>query len=183
MASLRFATVRDLFDAFSTVKDDVSAEPNDEPSVTFLRSLVEKGDWAKAISFCAYLLPRREAVWWGCQTLRAIQQANPAGAAALNVAEAWVHAPEESLRRQALDLASRSDPAQPTTWMALAAGWSGGSIAPPEMRSVPPAPYQTARAIRAGLLIAMAATPNDEILKVLPRCVENAIELVVSRSA
>ena len=70
MASLRFPTVSDLYGAFPTAKDDVGTDPGNEPPLTFLQSLVEKESWDKAVSFCAYLLPRREAVWWGCQSLR-----------------------------------------------------------------------------------------------------------------
>ena len=71
MASLRFPTVADLYDAFPAAQDDVGIEPSGEPSLTFLRALVAREAWIRH-SFCAYLLPRREAVWWGCQSVRRI---------------------------------------------------------------------------------------------------------------
>ena len=179
MASLRFLTVRDLYEAFPIAQDDVGAAPSDDPSLDFLRSLVTKAAWGPAVSFCAYLLPRREAVWWGCQTLRRIQpQRSAADNAAIGIAEDWVHEPEEDRRIAALQLGQQSDYRAPATWMALAAGWSGGSVAPGFTAPAPP--YQTARAIRAGLMIAMAEVPNTEMGKVLKPPLEEGIALAVA---
>ena len=160
MTSVRFATVSDLYDAFPTARRCRSARAR-EPSLTFLQSLVEERV-GQAVSFCAYLLPRREAVWWGCQSLRALR--HPYERPRLRRLTPPRPGSTSRTKSRARGARARKPrrPGLPATWMALAAGWSGGSIAPPEMRSVPPAPYQTARAIRAGLLIAMAATPNDE---------------------
>jgi hypothetical protein len=183
MPAIRFATIADLYDTFPTAPADVGAPRSDTPSLTFLQSLVATGSWSPAVSFCAYLLPRREAVWWGCQSLRRMQpQRTPPEAAALAAAEAWVREPEEHLRRAALDRGTEGDAGWPATWMALAAGWSGGSIAAPEFGIVPVAPYQTARAIRAGLLIAMADIPSAETPELLKPCIEAAIDLAVGRS-
>jgi hypothetical protein len=129
MTSTRFATVRDLYQAFPVAQDDVGAEPSDEPTLEFLRELVAKENWDAAVSYCAYLLPRREAVWWGCQSLRMMQPHRaPQDNAAIEVAESWVREPEEPRRREALNLGSQGDTRSPATWMAIAAGWSGGSI-------------------------------------------------------
>jgi len=178
MASLRFPTVSDLYGAFPTAKDDVGTDPGNEPPLTFLQSLVEKESWDKAVSFCAYLLPRREAVWWGCQSLRRVKaQFPPAELAALDAAEAWVREPEENFRRAALAVGNQNDGALPAVWMALAAGWSGGSILPPEYSAVQAPPHQTARAVRTGILIAMSQLPAAEIPRLIRPCIESGIEL------
>jgi hypothetical protein len=178
MASLRFTTVRDLYDAFPTAADDVGVPPSDEHSLAFLQSLVAKGSWNAAVSFCAYLLPRREAVWWGCQSLRHVKpQAAPSEASALEAAEAWVREPEEDVRREALKRGMQGDGQMPATWMALAAGWSGGSIAPPEFGVLPAGPHQTARAVRAGLLIALSQVASEDIPRLLKPCLDGAIAL------
>jgi hypothetical protein len=180
MASLRFLTVRDLYEAFPIAQGDVGAAPSDEPSLDFLRSLVTKEAWGPAVSFCAYLLPRREAVWWGCQSLRQIQPRRAAKEAqALDTAEEWVREPEEDRRMAALNVGREGDYGAPATWMALAAGWSGGSVAP-GFTNAPAPPYQTARAIRAGLMIAMAGVPNTDMSRVLTPCLEEGIALAVS---
>jgi len=97
--------------------------------------------------------------------------------AALDAAEAWVREPEENFRRAALAVGNQSDGALPAVWMALAAGWSGGSIVPPEYGAVQAPPYQTARAVRTGILIAMSQLPATEIPRLIRPCIESGIEL------
>jgi|SRR5687768_9888803 hypothetical protein len=182
MASLRFATMRDLYEAFPVAQDDVGAEPCDEPALDFLRRLAEEEKWEAALAYCAYLLPRRQAVWWGCQSLRRIQpHRTPKDTAAIEIAEAWVRDPEEQNRRAALDYGTEGDHRAPATWMALAAGWSGGSVVPLEIGVAYAAPYQTARAIRAGLMIAMSYVATDDIPRLMRPCIENGIELSIER--
>ena len=166
MPGPRFVTVRDLYEAFPAARQDVGREPSDEPSLAFLNGLVANGAFAQAMSYCVYLLPRREAVWWGCETLRRlIPNQSAKDEAALEAAEAWVFQTDEARRIEALTVGTQGDGRSPATWMARAAGWSGGNVVPPELGSAPAPPDQTARALRAGLLIALAhiskgARPN-----------------------
>ena len=44
----------------------------------------------------------------------------------------------------------------PGVWIALAAGWSGGSMVGPDAMPVAPPPYLTARAVNAGVLSVLA---------------------------
>ena len=144
----------------------------------FLRSLIEKEQWDAGVSFCAYLLPRREAVWWGCQSLRRLKpELSQAGLAPIEAAEAWVREPEDEIRREALRVGMRSDTLQPAAWMALAAGWSGGSIIPPEYGVLEAGPEQTARAVRAGILIAMTQIPTEQFPELVKPCLDGGIAL------
>jgi hypothetical protein len=178
MALLRFPRVRDLYDAFPTALDDVGIPASDEPCLALLRSLITREAWNPAISFCAYMLPRREAVSWGCQSLRSMQpQLSQAEATTLNAAEAWAREPEEAFRRAALELGTRGDAGLPASWMALAAGWSGGSIVPPEYAPVRAPPEQTARAVRTGLFIAIAGIPVEDVPAILKPCIEQGATL------
>lgn len=183
MALLRFPTVRDLYDAFPTALDDVGLPATDEECMALLRSLTTSEAWNSAISLCAYLLPRRQAVWWGCRSLRSMQpQLSRSEAAILDVAEAWVREPDEAHRRKVLDIGTRADGRLPATWIALAAGWSGGSIVPPEFPFLRAPPEQTARAVRAGLLIAISRIPNKDLRGAVPPCIERGIALVFASS-
>ncbi len=180
MNSLRFATARDLYETFPTAREDVGTPASDEDSLVFLQSLVAAGAWQSAVSFCTYLLARREAVWWGCQSLRRMTpQAAVPETTALDAAEAWVHAPEEELRCNALKVGMLGDGGTPGTWMALAAGWSGGSIVPPEFAKIPAGPHLTARAVRAGVLIALTRVAEHEVPALMGPCIEKAIELAL----
>ena len=99
---LRFTTARQVFEAFPTAASDIEVEPADEAPLDFARKLLAPGRRFESIVYLAYLLPRREAVWWGCQCVRAIS-GNKADDALL-AAEAWVRDPDETTRRAALDI-------------------------------------------------------------------------------
>jgi hypothetical protein len=179
MGALRFETVQSLFDAFETAPVDIGGEADDTPVLIALQSAIDGKAWDRAISLCAYLLPRREAVWWGCQSLRHIRpEASAAESAAIEAAEAWVKDPGDDLRRAALRGGMLGDGRLPATWMALAAGWSGGSVMPPEYGPAPVEPYQTARAVRAGLLIALVEVLSDDVASILTPCFGEAFELL-----
>ena len=83
--------------------------------------------------------------------------------------------PEENFAtRRALKVGMLTDGGLPAAWMALAAGWSGGSIVPPEYGFSAAGPHQTARAVRAGIMIEMTQTLSDQVSAVLKPCVDSA---------
>src|SRR6266567_2247064 len=156
MARLRFETVRDVFEAFPIAEHELNIEPNDEPSLRFLETLVSSGEFDKAVGFCAFLLPRREAVWWGCRAVRMlVPNLSAEEAKAIRVAEDWVHEPEEDRRAAALETGRIGSSKLPSTYLALAAGWSGRSMSLGDGgETIPVAPHQTARVVRAAVLVA-----------------------------
>jgi hypothetical protein len=177
MPIIRFATARDVFEAFPTARQDVDAEPSDLPSLRYLQSLAG-GDLNRAVAFCAYLLPRREAIWWGCRCLKSLAPNLPAEEAALlKCAEDWVDVPEEDRRLAALESGMRSNKRWPSTWLSLAAGWSGGNILPGMQAIAPPPPQQTARAVRAAVLTAVSRLAPAERIAGLLGCIEDGIRI------
>lgn len=183
MNDVRFTTVRDLYDAFETAEEDVGQPACDIHSLEFLRTLKRDRQWSAAISFCAYLLPRRAAVAWGCRALRRVLPRTAADDdKALAFAEAWVEEPQELQRRKALALGNQSNMKVATTWLALAAGWSGGSVVPAESGHIPATPEQTARAIRGGLLMARARLPQETADAILAAWIEDGIRLATGES-
>jgi hypothetical protein len=168
---LRFSTARQVFEAFPTVATDVEAQPADEAPLEFARKLL--GRRFEAIVYIAYLLPRREAVWWGCQCVRAL--AGNKVDDALLAAEAWVRGPDDTTRRAALNLGWTRDPRIATTWLALAAGQSGGSISPEDAHPVAPPPQATAVDVKAAVILAIAQTPPLGQSAWLSACVEAGI--------
>ena len=109
-----------------------------------------------AIAYFAYLLPRREAVWWGIQCVRALK-GTAAPDVALQAADRWVRIPEEDTRVAALSVAGSASRRASTTWLALAAAWSGGEIAPNARAK----PHLTAKAVRAAIVLALAEANAD----------------------
>jgi hypothetical protein len=178
MSQVRFATVRDLFDSFPSAVADVGAADEDLNALDFLRRLVASHQWEPAISFCAYLLPRRAAVAWASRSIRRMLSApRPDEDRMLGFAEAWVEDPEEPRRRKVLAAGTVGDAKSPATWVALGAGWSGGSVVPEEMGYVAADPEQTAKAVRVALFIALSRLEAKEKQRVMTACLQDGIQL------
>lgn len=122
----------------------------------FLGLLEERGLLIDAIAFLARALPKREAVWWACMCIRETMppDAEEPVRAALSAAEAWVYRPVEERRRAAMAAAEAASYESPESWAAMAAFWSGGSMAPPEAPIVPPGDDLTAHAVASAILLA-----------------------------
>ena len=177
MSQARFATVRDLFDSYPSAASDVGAAEEGMRSLDFVRALVAQKDWQPAVSFCAYLLPRRVAVAWACRSIRRIiGTPRPDEERMLGFAEDWVAEPEEPRRRKALASGTMGDTKSPATWAVLAAGWSGGSIVPEEMGYSPADPEQTAKAVRVALFIAMSRLEGEAKHRVMTACLQDGIQ-------
>lgn len=156
MPFVRFATARALFESYPEVETKISVAPTDHPPIDFAKGLLSSGKLADAVTFCAYLLPRREAVWWACTSVRTlhpdIQREDADG---LRAAEAWVATPDDEHRRAALAVGSAGDSNHSATWLALAAGWSGG-VETSGTRQLPIPAYMTARAARIAVFLSAA---------------------------
>jgi hypothetical protein len=174
MSRLRFTTAREVFETFPSALKLVTVAPTSERPLAFLAKLAQGPEPKDAVSFCAFLLPRRETVWWVVQSLRAMQ---PPGRqdAALGAAEAWVRNPDDALRRAALAAGEAGDPEQPSTWAAWAAGYSGGSMV--ASHSVPCPPDLTGKMARVAVLTALGRLPRDARDAALRSCVEACIRL------
>lgn len=160
---LRFRTAKELFNAFATAADDMKVAPTEESSVVFCRKLLDGSIPEEAVTFCAYLLPRHIAVRWGHQCLvRLVETLDEQDRHMLALAEAWVSEPEEDNRYAALDAAMATQVKTPGVWIALAVGWSGGSLAPRGLSVVTPPPHLTPRAVNTAILAALARVPVDK---------------------
>lgn len=148
---------------------DLSAEakalfaPN-APTSAYLKALIDAELYADAIRLLGMALPRREAVWWGCLAARGALPPEPAPAdgAALEAAEAWVFRPTEENRRACFAPAEAMNFETACANAAMAAFWSGGSLAPPDAAVVvPPGDGLTGTAAAAAVLLAAAAVPKE----------------------
>src|SRR3974390_2972918 len=112
MSRLRFATARALYEAFPPAVTRLKAAATDDAPLVFLKDLSEREKVDDAVTFCAYLLPRREAVGGACgggRRLSMLGASEPRRPAGLGAAEAWVREPDEAHRSAALDVGLRGD--------------------------------------------------------------------------
>jgi hypothetical protein len=120
-----------------------------------VESLLAHQQYAAAIDFLAHALPPREAVWWGCLCLRhaAAQKLPPAEEAACKAAVEWVMEPTDGNRKAAQVSGEKAGLGTPAGGLALAATWTGGSLAPPNAPAVPPGRFMPAKAVAGAVLL------------------------------
>jgi Family of unknown function (DUF6931) len=171
---IRFATARSVFEAFPDL-DHVAARPADDiDPLDHARALLASSRPREAVLFLSHLLPRREAVWWAAQCVRALIGEDGADEA-LRAAETWVRAPEDENRRVALSVANASDRRKPTTWLAFAAGWSGGSILAPDQKPMPAPPGACAMSANTAIMMGVAAGDPRSVVRRMAACAEAGV--------
>ena len=178
MSQIRFATARDVIDSFTLAPSTITEPPTDAQPLDFLRDLVSKGKLEQALTFCGYLLPRREAVWWACRSVRALTAGTRNGNSdGLKLAEAWVSDPSAEHRKAAEDFANIADKNDPMTWLASAAAWSGGVISMGRGPAIAPPPERTPHAAQVAILLSARVLSPDERRTKLIACIEDGAKL------
>ena len=148
-------------------------------TVQFLNQLVSEKKLDEAVQFLAFALPPREATWWACMCARAQlhDPIAPALLAALEASEAWVRRPTEENRRAAMASAQATQFDSPAVWAAVAAFWSGGSLAPPELPVVPPAPHLNGVAVAGAVRLAAVQTEPQKADEKRARYIAAAVDI------
>jgi hypothetical protein len=171
---IRFASARDVFEAFPDLGRVVAPPADDTTPLDYARALMAAPSPNDAVVFLAHLLPRREAMWWAIQCVRALLGAD-ADDEALRAADAWVRTPEEDTRRAALAAYNGRDPKAPTTWLAYAAGWSGGSVTGPDKDPMPAPPTACAMGVQTAVILAACAGDPLGVVDRLKACAEAGV--------
>jgi hypothetical protein len=145
---------------------DVDASPLLREGMTaeeFLAALIEQGQLRDAVTFMSCALPKREALWWAylCARQSAAEALSATDADALNAALRWVLDPSEEHRRAAMPAAEATEYATPPGLVALGTFFTGGSMAPPDLSPVPPAPELTARSVCGAVMLAAVITEPE----------------------
>ena len=171
---IRFATARNVYESFSDLRRVAAPPEDDSAPLDYARALVSSPRPSDAILFMAHLLPRREAVWWAIQCVRAMlgQRAEDE---ALRVAEKWVRAPEEDTRRAALAAFDAGDQKAAMTWLAFAAGWSGGSVTAPDKDPLPAPPSACAMGVSTAVMLAATNGDPRGVLQRIRACAEAGV--------
>ena len=171
---IRFSTARSVFDAFPDLSYVAARPADDIDPLAHARALSASPRPSDTVLFISHLLPRREAVWWAAQCVRALLGAG-ATDEALGAAEVWVRTPEDDNRRAALSAANASDRRKPTTWLAFAAGWSGGSLLAADQKPLPPPSGACAMAANTAIMMAVAAGDPRAVVDRIAACAEAGV--------
>jgi len=145
----------------------------------FLRLLMENALYPDAVKFLARALPKRESTWWACLCARSALSADPAAEALkpLELAERWVYKPSDEHRRSAFAAAEAHQFQSPGSWAAMAAFWSGGSMAPPDAPAVPPADNLTGKAVAGAVILAAVQSEPEKALEKYRRFLSQGIDI------
>jgi hypothetical protein len=121
-----------------------------------IEELARQGKVHDALRLRAHLLPKRQAVWWGCLCVREdVDAPLPAPqVAALEAAEDWVREPDEDHRRIAEKRSEEAKFSGVGATLALSAFWSEGSIAPEGNQDVDADERLTSQGVAAALISA-----------------------------
>jgi hypothetical protein len=131
----------------------------------FLAALIEVESYGDAVGYLAHALPKPDAILWACQCVRMVlgDQAPADATTALDAAEAWAREPTPGNSRAAGAAAVDMDNDRGARFAALAAYWSGESMAPPDLPPVPPPPGLTGAAAGGAIQIAAVAGEPSSI--------------------
>ena len=144
----------------------------------FLALLDRDGHFSDAVRFLAFALPVREGVWWACVTGLAIPGAASAepdpGYAA---AQDWVYESTHASRFACLAAAEAVQSATPGAYAALAAFWSGGSMAPEGMPEVLPDPVLAPTGVAASILLAVAAGDPADAMRFFRDAIRRGVDI------
>ncbi|RUV30102.1 MULTISPECIES: hypothetical protein [unclassified Mesorhizobium] len=175
---LRFKTARDLFMACPAVSRDMVALPTEQPSIEFCRALLAGRVPEEAITFCAYLLPERAAVWWAHECLSHLTVLlDRRDQELLALVRDWVSEPDSAHHRAEVSQAAAIPPTTPAAWIALAAGrhGNGSAMEAPAVSALQPLP--AAHAVSAGVLAGLARVALEDRFSVLSAFVEMGIQM------
>lgn len=165
---------------------EAAAPPADDLSPgAFLGRLVDAGLKVDALKFLAHALPKREAVWWGarCTRLACGESLSPVEQAALEAAERWCADPTDERRRAAMQAAEAAKFDRPAGCVALAAFFSGGSLAPPELPAVAPADDLTPRTVAGAILMAAVQSRPEKAGEKYQRFFEQGVAIASGRDS
>ncbi|WP_244507890.1 DUF6931 family protein [Mesorhizobium sp. ORS 3428] len=152
----------------------MKAPPTDQPSIEFCRALLAGRVPEEAVTFCAYLLPERAAIWWAHECLNNLAELlGDRDLELLVLVRDWVGEPGNPDRRAAVAQAVEMPPATPVSWLVLAAGWRDASATIDHAATGSPA----AHAVSAGILAGLARVSLADRFAVLSAFVEMGIQM------
>lgn len=126
-----------------------------------IAALVAGGHCGEALRVVVRVLPKNYVVAWGCERLRehltrAGQAASESDRIGLALAERCVRTPGADACHVAIEFAERDGFHSAGAWLAAAAGWMEGGLAPRGSATAVPAPdYLPGEAVAAAMLYAV----------------------------
>jgi hypothetical protein len=170
---LGYRTARDLFLACPAIARDMKSPAAAQSPLDFCRALLAGRVPEEAVTFCAYLLPERAAIWWGHECLSHLAELlADRDVELLALVNDWVGQPGNPHHQAAVSDAVDLSPATPAAWIALSAAWRDPAF---DMTATG---FPAAHAVNAGILAGLARVSIADRFGVLSAFVEMGIQMV-----
>jgi len=156
VGGLRYDSPQDLYAAMPQLEDLTMEHPDEhEDALEYLWRLRASPTPEEAITYASFAATPQMAVWWAHETLRMTPDAmNADDREIMELILAWIGTPTHALRHQIMRSALFMPRRTPAVMLGLAAGWSGGSIAPNDPAPVPV--YRTPKSVNSAVLSSLA---------------------------
>lgn len=154
--SLRYEQLEDLYAAIPQLAEQTRNRPTAaEDAEQFMHRLRKSDTPEEAITLTAYAFVPKIAIWWGYECLRSIPEAlTPLDIEMMEGVARWIGQPTMENRHALMKDALWAPERRPGVHLALAVGWSGGSIAPND--PAPVSPHRAPKAINTAVLTLLA---------------------------
>ncbi|MFQ1701976.1 DUF6931 family protein [Loktanella agnita] len=142
----RYETLADLYAAIPQLADVTQQRPRaGDEALPYLMRLRQSTTPEEAVTFTAFAIQPKLAIWWGHECLRVMPDALTAvDRQMMELVAGWIGRPDTAMRHHVAREALWASAKSPGVHLALAVAWSGGSLAPND-----PAPVHPSRAPRA----------------------------------
>jgi hypothetical protein len=142
--------------------------------------LESQGLFKDAIHFLTHGFPIHLTIRWGCgcsRELLSIKQIEE-WKASLQAADNWLNAPGDQTRWDARNAAEKSNMSSPIDLIAMAAFFSGGSIAPPDAPATLPPPYLASKLAGGAIQMVVLAQHPEKAAERYRRTLQISREIV-----
>ncbi|MEC7761524.1 MAG: hypothetical protein VX874_06380 [Pseudomonadota bacterium] len=153
---MRYETPAELFEEMPQVAQLTMHRPlAGETALNFLARLRASTTPEEALTFAAFALKPKIAIWWCYECLRvAGDELSHEERHLMELVANWTNYPDNENRYRAMKVALYAPVRTPAVHLGLAVGWSGGPIGPNDTAQVPP--HRTPRAVNTAALMCLA---------------------------
>lgn len=177
LGALRFDMPLDLYAAMPQLAELTQKRPiAEEDALDYLWRLRSSTTPEEAVTYTAFAALPQMSIWWAHECLRLMPETlDQADLETMEQVGRWVSAPGKDIRHEIMRRALWAPKRSPAVMLALAVGWSGGSIAPNDPASVPI--YRAPKSINSAVLSSLAQAQLSRRSVLLAKIIDMAESL------
>ena len=177
VSTLRFETPFELYRNLPQIAQLTQQRPTEhEDELEYLFRLRASTTPEEAVTFTAFAVLPKMAIWWGYECLRlAGDDLSTEERQLMELVANWTQYPDNENRYRAMQAGLYGRVRYPSLYLCLAVGWSGGPIAPNDPAGVPP--HRAPRAINTAVLSCLARADLNGRSVRLARFIDQAASL------